>query len=489
MGPDPNFNPNAMQPSVLGIATPAPKPPMVPQTDPATGQPMMRTVTVPVFEEWYGRRFSPKKLLMNADLYSTRYDEDATFMGMDFYMAPKRAMVALGLSEEEAGKAAEDDRRHIYKEDKEGGDNKPGLVHGMELWVKASVFTDEVHPQAMYQLILVEGLKRPAVWRPSPDQTFNERGRLTDDSVTGFPIRVLTTRDLADSPFPPADSAFTNSGIKQLGTWRRQSIAIRDAAIGKYLVDAAAFEDTELDKLKNGAAGEMIEVGEGKLANGGDKIFTTTAQIHGTADDVRGQEMIQRDVDETLGISSVQAGTPEKTVRTATEIANVQTAVAGRNDKELSRTTDFYLDLARMIDQLIMRYADDNEYIRIAGTDGAGKIQMWNKQMISGRYLYDIAPDSQSRVDTARDFMQLLNLYNMAAQDPLFNRVYVLRRLARMRGLDPSKVVMPADAMNMQPPHGGTAGPGATVSQHQASNSGGRPNEPGMVNHRAEQVK
>lgn len=514
----------------LGLGAP---PQMIPAVDPMTGQPQTKTVSVPVFEDYYWRRFSPKKALWNDDLRSVRFDEDATWMGMEFYISPKRAMTEFKLTEDETNKATEDDRVHIYDEDKQG-ENKAGLVHGVEIWCKASAFTDEVHPQAMCQLVLIEGLPDKAVvWRPSPDQDFDEKGQLTQDSLIGFPIQVLTIRDLADSSFPQADSAFTNSEIKQLSTWRRQSIRIRDAAIGKYFYDMDAFDETETELLKNGEIGTFIGVQGGKMNQGADKVFTTTAQIHATQDDYRGADSIKRDIDETLGISPVQAGAPESTVRSATETSTVQAASSARNDKELGRVIDFYLDGARKIDQLLMRYADQQEYVNIGGEMGARRLMVWNNAVISGKYLYDIAPDSQLRPDNAKDFQLDLNFYNQAAKDPLFNRNYWLRRLARMRGADPMKALIPPDQLPkpqpekpkvsltlsgedlanpavvellvkmglfdgqmvndnkpvVQPEHGGANTPGESISQHAASNSGNRPNEPGSSDHRAGQVK
>lgn len=530
MGPDPNYNPNAMG-SMLGIGTPPPQPAMVPQMGP-DGKPITQSVPVPVYEEWYWRRFSPKKALWNDDLRSTRFDEDATWMGMEFFMSPRAAMKTLGLTEEEVAKATSDDRLHEYSED--GDAKSPGLVHGVEIFCKASIFTDEVHPQAMNHLILIEGIpERPVVWRPSPDQDFDPNGRLTKDSLIGFPIRILTIRDLADSPFPICDSGFTNSEIKQLSTWARQSIQIRDAAIGKYFYDTGAFDEQEVIKMKDAEIGAYIGVQSGLLAGGSDKIFCTTAQIHNTQDDYRGQQLIQANINETLGISANGAGSFTDTVRSATESANVQSNMAGRNDKELSRTTDHWLDGARMIDQLLMRYATEQDYVEITGVDGAKRIQMWNNALISGRFLYDIAPDSSLRVDTARDFELDAKHWNLVAKSPLTNQEYLLRRMARRRGLDPAKAVYPkssippppkengkfslalngADLANplvvlmlvdqgiitqeqaafnkpvVPPPPEGAADKADVISQHVASNSGGRENAPGATNHREGQVK
>lgn len=483
MGPDPNFI-APMPTGPLGLS-PQMQPPMVPQVDPMTGQPQMQTVKVPIHEEVYWRRFSPKKLLFNDDLRSTRFDEDATWMGMEFFMSPKQAKRAFNLTDEQVSKACQDDLLFQHEDDR--GAAGPALVRGVEVWPKASHFRDDQpHPQALDQIVFIDGIADdlPVVYRPSPDQKYDQRGKLTEDSVLGFPIRVLTIRDFADSPYPMSDAAFTNSGIKELNTYRRQSIQLRDAQIGKYLYDGGAFDPKDIDIIKNGAVGEWIEVQEGKISLGIDKIMGVTPQVKSTRDDYQGAALIDKDIDETLGISSVQAGTPENTVRSATEIASVSTAIAARNKKEQGRVVDFYLDGARMIDSLLMQYSTQDDYVHISGNDGAQKMMKWNNVLIGGRWMYDIAPDSQHHVDTAQDRVQTLTLYNLTAQDPLVNRGYLLRRLCRLFGMDPSKMVLSPDQMMLQPPHGGRGG---QVNQHQADTSGKRPNEPGASDHRQQQ--
>ena len=535
MGPPPAPPAPAAAPgSILGLSTPpppAPGPP-VPQFD-AAGQPLMEEV--PIYEEWYGRRFSPKKFLCDPYLRSTRFEEDATWVGMDFYLTPKVAAAKYGIPEDQLNKAAEDDRVHQW--DWDSGAKSTGLVHCLELWLKSSVWTpdENPHPQAMNQLVLIKGMRaKPAVWRPSPDQEFDKNtGRITDDSLVGFAIKVLTIRDLADACFPPSDAAFTNSDIKQMSTWRRQSIRIRDAAIPKYLYDASAFGEEEVEQLKNGDVGEFIPVADGRLKDGADKVFATTTKVASSPDDMRGFAGIKQDMQETLGIGSNQAGTETDTVRTATEADKVASASQARNEKELGRVVDLYLDIARALDQLLMRYMTNIEYVQIGGDESAATMQAWNGKLIQGKYLYEIAADSQLRPDNARDFMMDLQLYNLTAKDPLANRAYILKRLFRRRGYDPAKATVPpppppppppnplkltlnivADdlsrpevlaflkvygnnpdpMMNVKgeaptPPHGGPADQAEPISSHLMSNSGGKENAPGAGDHRANQVK
>lgn len=529
MGPDPTFNSQAAPPSMLGLQAP-PQAPQVPQMGP-DGQPQMQPEQVCIHDDWYARRFSPKKYLVNDDLISTRYEEDSTWQGMDFFITQEQAKTIYELTDDDMKGIEEDDRRHKYTSDVTRS-GAPKLIHCIEIWAKSSIFTKtQLHPQAYHQLVVIKGLKtKPVVWRPSPDQDFDEEGKLTPDSLVGNPIKVLSIRDLADSCFPPSDSAFTNSEIKQLSTYRRQTIRIRDAATGKYLYDASAFGDEEVEALKNGDIGDFIAVEEGKLSDGVDRIFAQTSKIQGSADDQRGYMAIKQDMSETLGIGANQAGTETETVRTATEADKVASAIQARNDQELSRVVDIYLDIARAVDQLLMRYADQDFYVSVGGDDAAQKMQMWNGKLVTGKFLYDIAPDSQLRPDSASDYRKLLQYYSLTAKDPLSNRPYILKRLARMQGLDPAKAVLPPPppappkpdapkitlsltAMDLSdpnviafvekyagalaagpppqgiPPHGGPLEPAEALSQHLHSNSGGRPNAPGAENHRATEVK
>lgn len=535
MGPPPTpAAPPPVPGSVLGLTAPpsAPVGPPVPQMGP-DGQPLMEDV--PIFEDWYARRFSPKKFLCDPFLRSTRFEEDASWMGMDFFLTPKVASQKYGIPEDQLNKAAEDDRVHQWSWD--AGAKPVGMVHCIELWMKSSVWTPESnpHPQAMNQLVLVKGLRaKPVVWRASPDQDFDKNtGRITNDSLVGFPIKVLTIRDLADACFPSSDSAFTNSDIKQMSTWRRQSISTRDAALGKYFYDSSAFGDDEVEQLKNGPIGDHIAVADGRLKDGADKIYAASAKVTSSRDDYQGFAGIKQDMNETLGIGSNQAGSETDTVRTATEADKVASASQARNDKELGRVIDIYLDIARGVDQLLMRYMTDIEYVQIGGDAAGAQMQAWNGKLVSGKYLYEIAADSQLRPDNARDFQMDMQFYNLTAKDPMMNRGYLLKQMARRRGYDPAKLVMPpppppppkpeplklslnitaddlsrpevlaflkvygepvAPSLNVkgeqpQPPHGGPADQAEPISQHMMSNSGGSQNAPGASNHREGQVK
>lgn len=462
-GPDP------MQPPQPG--------PAQPEMDPMTGQPVMEMVPVPVHKKISADRFSPKKLLLDDELTSTRYAEKSRWIGHEFFMNKRAAMRDLQLTEEDVKAVAEDDR--VYKHD--GDDAKNGdkdLVHGYEIFYYAQYFTDEIHPLAVYQLTLIEGLKdRSAVSRPSPDQSFDAEGKITADSMLGLPIKVGSNRDYPDSPYPWADTAFVHTAVRELSVFRQQGIKLRDAAIGKYLADSGAFEAEDLKKLQTGAPGETVLVKEGSLINGADKIWTTTAQVHGTADDYRTSMTLKQDVDETMGIGANDAGVLASTVRSATETSRTAATSEGRMSKEQDRILEFYLEIVEAVDSLIVRYMDQGDYVSLVGQDGTRRLVQWNNLMIAGRHSYDIEPDSQMSLDGARNGQQDMQFYNLVAPDPLVNRVPILRKMALRRGYDPFAMIADPATQAVQPAHGG--GP---ANKHEAENTGEKPNAPGASN-------
>ena len=189
--------------------------------------------------------------------------------------------------------------------------------------------------------------------------------------------------------------------------------------------------------------------------------------------DYRSAQILKQDMDETLGISSVQAGTPLETTRSATEVADFSSGAQGRQEKERDRAIQFYLDIVEAIDALVIRYADEGDYVAILGPDGTQQFVQWNKFIIDGPMSFDIEPDSSYYTDAAKMRQQDLQFYNLVAQDPLVDRSYVLRRLATRFSFDPNKIIANPAMQMMQPSHGGPA------NKHQTENSGGKPNAQG----------
>lgn len=485
MTPDPNYQ-EPPQTGLLGLAPAAP-PPMIQATDPQTGQPMTEPVPVIIHEKWYAEKFSSKKLLLDEQLHSPRIEEKSRWIGMVDFLPKRQATRLFGLTEDELGAGVEeDDRIYQSEEDRSASASLKDLVKVYRVWYKAHHFLDHDpndptdhsdHPDAINELVLLDAQKEMTiVSRPSVDQSFDQMGKLTYDSLIGFPIKVGSLRDFLDSPFAIADSAFTDPLVKSLDVHLQQGLQLRDAAIGKYLYDTDVLDAEDLKAIKTGPVGSFIGVKSGALAQGADKIFFTTAQVRSTTDDGRMAQELKSTINETLGISETSAGGNPDTVRSATEIRDSSAGGAGRQEKEQTRTVEFYLSIVRAVDTLIFRYATGDRYVTVVGEDGSSKLQQWNKKLGSGCYSYEIKVDSQLRNDVARDRQQKIAAYTVMAPDQMVNRPPILRDIARDFGWDPSLIVL-ADplAQAMQPVHGGSA------NKHMSERSGNVPNAPGAA--------
>lgn len=494
MGPDPTFVPPPPMPGSLGLNTPAP--PQVPMTDPMTGQPQTQTIQVPIYECWEATRLHPKKVLFDERLKSDRHDKDSRWIGQRFFLPVRLAQRQYGLTDLEVEQAiATDDRTYLDDTANASGNTDKDLLGGHKIWLKSEYFLgpeeapNADNPEMIVELVFFDCVPdAPVVYRPSLDQTFDDTGALTDDSLVGFPLIIGSLRPTIDSPYPKSDSAFTNSDIKHLNTHRRQMVQIRDASVGKVLLDSSVFDDEALNTIKGGTAGDTILVKSGTLASGADKVMANTSQVHTTPDDWRTAALLKADMDETLGISAPQAGGQTDTVRSATEIATMNSGSVGRSSKEQDRLMAFFLKIVRAVDTLIFRNATGNRYVMVAGDKGAQELKVWNRKIGSGRYSYDIKPDSQLAIDVTRDRQQVVAYYNVVAPDPLTNRAPILREIGAKFGMDPMETVLDPNVVNAnmamqqkgipmgQPPHGG--GP---VNKHAQEQSGARPNQPGAA--------
>ena len=446
MQPDPNFQPIEQPGSVLGLG-PTPEAPQVPVIGP-DGQPVFEPQPVTIFEDWYWDHFSPKRLLRPVELKSTMYDKDASWLGMEFDMPDSVARGTFNIPPEVELKTVATDDYEFKHDDIYAGVKSKGMVHGVEVYYKTSIFDSatQPHPLALRHLVLLECHQdRAYVHRDDPDQTFDELGQLTPDSRIGFPYQIFTNRDLTDSAVPWADNAFTNASVKHINTHRKQSVKLRDANIAKYLYDSGAFTTDELGRIQRGEVGEFIAVEAGKLSAGADKLIAPIVKNEASRDDWRTAQVLKQDVEETLGIGGVNAGSTEDTVRTATEISTSASALADRLEAEQDRILDDYIIGVAKFDSLLCRYATETSYVNWVGRDGMNRLQPWNRDIIAGRWSFTAKPNSQLRIDAVRDRAQTIELVEKLAPFAgiMVNIKPLLRKLALQFGEDPHELILP----------------------------------------------
>lgn len=419
---------------------------MVGMAPPPLPEPVMEMVDVevPINERWFISHFSPKALLIPASFRDTDFQR-APWLGKEWRTPLSQVKREYQLPDDWTA-GASDDQEKPYFENERTSQNEDDAgdpyVSGVEIYYREALRSDEeIHPDAMCQLVLVDGKAEPIVHRPSPHQDFNDDGTMTRDSLRGFVDHPLVLRDLSDSAWVPSDCAVTAQLTKELEKFRDDSIKQRKNNRNVVLFDASKVDPTALDKIKNGEIGQFVPVVEGALMQGKDAIMQQVAQATQGRETFMAQDIIERDREQILGIGANQSGQQSKGRRTATEQTIVQRNSEARFEQERQRVLAWFLRVVGAFDTLVLRYADARIASQILG-DARGNIWAAYKGELAGGYGYNLRVDSGKYLDIEADRRQWLQFYGQLRQDPLINPKPLLEKVAETLGLDPAEFIV-----------------------------------------------
>ena len=259
---------------------------------------------------------------------------------------------------------------------------------------------DAFHPKRICELVFIDGIDTEVRHRYCPCQSLDQEGKLTGDSMIGYPIHVLMLRDVPDDNHVPSDSSMTRPLTDELNQYRSQILKSRDAAIPYSFYDQDILPPEKIERITNGEYGPMIPVEGGRL-NAANPPVMPGMKPQLSRETYAGQDIIERDLERTLALGSNQTGATNQTRRTATEIATMQSSVDTRLAGEQAKVVEFFCAGVRKLDALVQRYSDQKKTTQMIGDDGSKLWMQWDKTMIAGRFLYTISPDSQIHVDAA----------------------------------------------------------------------------------------
>lgn len=407
-------------------------------------EPLMREieVEVPIDERWFVSDYSPKALLIPASFRDTNFAR-APWLGKDWRKPTSQVRREYGLPKEWTG-TADDEAKPHFEHDQANTDDDAGdpYVTGADLYYRKQLRSDEEeHPDALVKLVLVDGKDKPLAHVVCPYQTFDEQGGLTKDSLKTFVDKPLVLRDLTDSAYVPSDSTVTGALTKEINKYRTQSVEAREGNKQVIAFDSGKMDPTAIDKIKTSNGVVWVPLQEGALAAGKDTIMVQVAQPSLGRENWLGQDYIERDREQILGIGANQTGTQAKGKRTATEIDNVQRNSEARFEQERKRVTAWVIDVAAAIDVLILRYADARIAVDILG-EVRGKLWAQYKKALVGQYNYELQIDSGKYLDVEADRRQTLQFYNIVRKDPLVNPRPILKKLASKFDYDPAEFVV-----------------------------------------------
>lgn len=412
----------------------------------------------PIDERWYWDRIPSKKLRIPADFMDTDFDR-SPWLGMNFRMPLTQAKRLFDVPEDVSGTSERD--TNVLNETHAGlQTTSVPYVDGIEIWYLAHIFDEDViHPLVIRRHVLIDGVDQfVEKTNASPFQTVLPSGRLSADSMIGYPIHPLAIRTVPDSAYVPSDATMTRPLVRELCKFRTQLVQEREANRPRIAYDASKITPETLRRIEEGTIGSMIPVQEDALANGIDRIMAQVTQGSQTRGSYSANDYIQHDLDKTLGVDATGAGVAGKGERTATEISAVDRLRNARLDAERRRVLQWYLKGVEKYSALVCRFMTPQLAIPYIGQQAAQTWAQWDKKTWDGRFVFHARPDSQIRLDAATERKFALDVYQMTVRDPRANGEYLLRNLFEKAGFDVTQ------AMAGPPPPKKPDPPGITFS-------------------------
>jgi hypothetical protein len=340
----PVMDPTTGQPAMRPAVNPSTG---LPVLDPMSMQPQMEPVTeekdvpVTVKSECFWEVISPKQKLIPDDYKSLDYDK-APWLGWRFTTITRREAKRLGWKLPERGEANASQTTETHFDFGDADNKNPDAVTGVQLWYRSCLFRDDiVHPDHLTELILVDGCPTPVVHRDCPLQKFDERGRLTPDSLIGFPLHALTVRTKTDDAYVMSDASHWIPLEAELNKGRDQMIKQRDANLLKWLYNTGVITKEILDKAvsaqQNGCIGLPTEAFAGAKSP-----FTPMERGTYPPENFTFNSIIDNDLSRASAIDSAASGTSDQSGLTATEVNIRQSNVNVRLGWEQGFVADWF---------------------------------------------------------------------------------------------------------------------------------------------------
>ena len=255
----------------------------------------------------------------------------------------------------------------------------------------------------------------------------------------------------------PSDSRIIEPQQWEVNDIREQAQKHRRAGNLRFLYRDGSLDVTEMDKLQRGDV--MAGVAVGGDPNTATAFFNPPAKL----ELLTHSRVVQRDVREMLGVSSVESGEMAEGRHTATEVQRAGVGV-------VMRMSDKRAIVARMLEKVVRRALDSvfnfwtaDRIIEVVGPMGVKLWVRWRGRQLRGNYDISIDPESSLPVTTAEKKREAAVVWAALQEAPEVNRTELIKRcFSTMDWLDVASLVQ---APQQQALPGGSPGNAVPVAQ------------------------
>lgn len=415
--------------------------------DPMTGFP--RTVDVPVKSHCYWEYFSPKQSLVPHGFRRTEWDK-APWLGHQFELPLTESNRKKYKIPDDFTGSKTDQRQH-FDHGAGSSEASDAIFTGVELWYRSVLFREDVFdPDHLTHVVLVDGLEDIALEEDCPEQTLDETGKLTADSLVGFPIHPLNARTLTDSAYPPADCTVTRPLVRELNISREQNVQFRDAMSLRWIANSDVLPKEALQKIVRAPIGGIVSVpGDAFMGEGAIKELPQGSMPR---ENFSIQEVIDNDIARSWALDAGQQGVQSSSTQTATAEQIQQANANARLDWERGIVLSWYCKGVTKLSTYLLRYLTVEDAAALVGPQRAMIWDAWRKTGVNSALAFTAMPDSALRVDQAVDRKASQELYSFLANDPFVNRAELLKKLLRKFHLDPATIIQQPPPPKPEPP-------------------------------------
>lgn len=240
------------------------------------------------------------------------------------------------------------------------------------------------------------------------------------------PFEMLGFNFIPDQFYPISEIEPWEPQIEELNQIRTQQSIHRKRYNRRYIYAEGAFSPDNLEALKNGEDGALV-------ATTADDVRAAIQPIMDAplpADVYQAERWVKEDIVNIGGITDYQRGSSAAGAKTATEASIIETQSRFRTEERLDVVGDFATRIIRNLGMIAQNFMDQEMLVPIIGDDAIRWVQV-DKKMIQGEMLFKVAYGSTAAVNRDVEKQQLIQAYELIAQDPMYNQIKVRMEFLR----------------------------------------------------------
>jgi hypothetical protein len=377
----------------------------------------------PIYEDCFWRWLSPNQALIPSDFRSTIWD-DAPWLGYRFMMPVRMAKRKGWVPNDFKGAPASNE---LYFDHGVQTSSTDAVCTGSLLYYKSALYRDDqVHPLHQTLLVLIDGVEQPAEHKDSPFQTLDPQGKLTPDSLLGYPIHPLTIRVLSDAAFVPSDCTISRPLVNELNKFREDMVEMRNSEIIVGFYNTDVMPTDALSKACRASMNGLVGI-PGDAFSGDGPIKPVQRSAYPRIN-LEFQDRLDNDLSRTHAIDADQSGADSSGDQTATEASIKQNNVNARLGLERGVVLDWYIRGVTKYSTLIQRYLPVQDAAAIVGQEAAAAWDSWRK-VIPASLAFTALPDSALRNDLATERKRAMDEYSFLVNSPYVNAGELTKQL------------------------------------------------------------